>query len=169
MDCRPQCTGSLWTLQWTRGNGGYECQQRHKLERYGRTLSVHLPPILDDPCLPLCSLGSVKTTSQVLGPGEHVTRDVACGYIWNKRSSLNPFLGNVRTESKPIHMFHWKFLKVTYHHFRNPKWPYCKMLLLDVVILLELSFFDGFQCVLLRGLVSTKRLTGARKQAAASV
>jgi hypothetical protein len=42
------------------------------------------------------------------------------------------------------------------------------MLLLDVVLLLELSFFGGFQCVLLRGFVSTKRLAGARKQAAAS-
>jgi len=46
--------------------------REHKLQRSGRTLSVHLP---------LCSLPYVKTTSQALGPGQHVTRDVARGYI----------------------------------------------------------------------------------------
>jgi len=31
--------------------------------------------------LPLCSLRCVKTTSQALGPGQNVTRDVAREYI----------------------------------------------------------------------------------------
>jgi len=43
-----------------------------KLQRSGRTLSVHLP---------MCSLPYFKTPSQALGPGQHVTRDVARGYI----------------------------------------------------------------------------------------